>query len=368
MSRALDISKLMLRADSTLSDAIAAIDVSGKISLALVVDGQDRLINTITDGDVRRGLLAGARLTDPISVLLEIKSRTPHPVPVTAPEQSDRLTLLKTMQERGVRQIPLTDNHGKVVDIVILADMLPQPVQPLQAVVMAGGEGLRLRPLTNQTPKPMLQVGGRPIIEHIISQLRETGVSQINIATRYHSQQIMDHFGDGGDFGVSISYVQEDSPLGTVGALGLLKRPQEPLLVVNGDILTNIDFGRMLIFHQEHQAEVTVGVKRYEMKVPYGVVECEGSRLKAVREKPELSFFVNAGIYVLEPSAIEHIETNQHLDMTDLITKLLGVGKTVVSFPICEYWLDIGQHEHYQQALKDIESGKLKTAPSRPCE
>jgi dTDP-glucose pyrophosphorylase/CBS domain-containing protein len=360
MSEQPQVSDYFVHLTDSVADVIAAIDRSGRISLALLVDQDRQLINTISDGDVRRGLLAGTRLTDPVSDLLPIKARTPHPEPVTAPAGTDRATLLALMQEHSVRQLPLLDRKNRVVDIVILTDFLPQAIRPLHAVVMAGGQGLRLRPLTDELPKPMLPVGGRPLIEHIVAQLRDTGIEHIDIATYYQAEKIRSHLGDGGAFGVSINYVQEKTPLGTGGALGLLQRPANPVLVINGDILTDIDFRTMFLYHQDHGADLTVAVRRYEMRVPYGVIECDGPVVQVLQEKPELTFFVNAGIYLLEPTIYDLVTPQQPLNMTELIARVLNAGRLVVSFPICEYWLDIGQHEHYRQAQLDVCAGKLK--------
>lgn len=354
-----DVSQLFVNPTRPISDAIACIDRSGRISIALVVDEGGRLVNTISDGDVRRGILAGLTLTDPISRLLEIKASTPYPLPVTAPVETGRTQLLKIMQQRSIRQLPLVDGNGVVVDIVILGDFLPQAVESFQALVMAGGQGMRLRPLTENIPKPLLPVGGRPVMEIIIGQLRDVGVKRIHVATHYQAEKIMQHFGNGASFGVDISYVEEEFPLGTGGALGLLKAPDEPILVINGDILTEVDFRSLHAFHKEHAADMTVGVRRYDIQVPYGVVSCNGAKIRYLTEKPKLSLFVNAGIYLLEPSVFRLIPANEHLNMTDLASKLLQMERTVVSYPICEYWLDIGQREDYQKAQEDAKNGKF---------
>jgi NDP-sugar pyrophosphorylase family protein len=226
---------------------------------------------------------------------------------------------------------------------------------------MAGGSGTRLRPLTEDLPKPMLPIGGRPLMERLVEQLQQAGIRQVNVTTHYKPEKIVEHFGDGHAFGVEMRYVNEDRPLGTGGALGLIAPPQETLLVINGDIVTQVSFRAMLAFHQEHQAKMTVAVRRYEVQVPYGVVECEGSQVRQLREKPQLGFLVNAGIYLLEPSVYEFIPHGQHFNMTDLIQWVLEAGQTVVSFPIREYWLDIGQHPDYVQAQDDVRNGRLSS-------
>lgn len=345
---------------ASIEETVAAIDRSGRLSLALVMDSEGRLLNTVTDGDVRRALLARLSLKDSVNTLLAIKAMGPHPLPVTANLGMESETLLELMRARGVRQIPLVDNEGHVCDVATLADLLPEEPRALQAVVMAGGFGTRLRPLTENMPKPMLPVGGRPLIELIVHQLRHTGVRKINITTHYQAEKIISHFGDGTEFGVDIEYVKEESPLGTGGALGLIKRPDDPFLVINGDILTDIDFRAMHTYHIEHQARMTVAVRRYEVQVPYGVVDCDGSRVVELKEKPQIGFFVNAGIYLLEPDVYEHIPVGDQFNMTDLIDTLLKDRQTVISFPVREYWLDIGQHADYERAQNDAKSGKWR--------
>jgi dTDP-glucose pyrophosphorylase len=354
-----DVSQLFAGFASPISEVIACIDRSGKISLALIVDENQRLLNTISDGDVRRGLLAGCSLSDSVEKLLERKVLTPHPAPVTAQVGTDDASLIQIMQDRGVRQLPLIDAEGRVVDIVILGDFLPQVIKPIRAMVMAGGQGMRLRPLTEDTPKPMLPVGGRPVMERIVEQLRDVGIRHIHIATHYQSEKIVNHFGRGESFGVNIDYVKEETPLGTGGALGLLEASDETVLVINGDILTQVDFRSMYAFHQDQRADMTVGVRRYDVQVPYGVVDCEGVQIRGLREKPQLSFFVNAGIYLLEPQVFRMISPNRHLNITDLVSQVVDSGSVVVSYPICEYWLDMGQHENYMRAQEDARDGKL---------
>lgn len=354
-----NVPDFFVKLESPVSEVIACIDRSGRVSLALVVDDESRLLNTLSDGDVRRGLLAGLKLTDTASALLAIKAQTPHSVPVTAPMGTPDEELRLRMQSTSVRQIPLVDESGAVKDIVILNDLLPQVTQRLRAVIMAGGFGTRLRPLTENMPKPMLPVSGRPVMEHIIEQLSGTGIRQVNVTTHYQAEKIKEHFKDGAAFGVEINYVREDIPLGTGGALGLLQRSDEPLLVINGDILTHVDFRALHAFHQDNHADMTVGVRRYEVKVPYGVIDCDGINVSGLREKPDLAFFVNAGIYLLEPEVLDDIPANQHMNMTDLVLKLIASGKSVVCYPICEYWLDVGQHDDYKQAQDDALSGKL---------
>lgn len=358
MSREEYVSTLCVAADDSIHQAIACIDQNGK-GIVLITDEERLLLGTISDGDVRRAVLAGESLDMLVSDLLARKVSSPYPEPVTAPVGTERADLLRLMQERVVRQVPLLDDNGRVVGLVTMDELLPEQVLPLQAVIMAGGFGTRLRPLTEDLPKPMLPVGDRPLMELIIEQLRQTGIRRVSITTHYLTDKIEEHFGDGHDFGVEINYVTEERPLGTAGALSLMDVPEEPLLVINGDILTRVDFRAMLNYHRKYNADLTVGVRQYELDVPYGVVECEGPRVQHLREKPRHSFLVNAGIYLLEPAVHRYIPNGERFDMTDLIQRLLEEKRTVVGFPIVEYWLDIGQRADYEQALEDARNGRI---------
>lgn len=363
----LQITDFCLLAEATVREAIQCIDRSGRISLAMLVDKDGRLLSVLTDGDIRRGILRGVSLDAPVSELLPIKASMPNAKAVTAAAGTEHSALLKIMQDKGVRQLPLVNEQDKVVDIVLLRDLLPQAAADFQAVVMAGGFGSRLRPYTDQIPKPMLPVAGRPLMERIIEQLRVAGIRRVSVSTHYKPEKIVEHFGDGTAFGVNISYLNEEIPLGTGGALGMMSPPDTPVLVVNGDILTGIDYRQMLEYHEDHKAVMTVAVNLHTFKVPYGVIECDESRIKCLREKPELRLFVNAGIYLLDPIAYRYIPSKQHFNMTDLIQRLIDDGKAVVSFPVREYWRDIGQPDDYHQAQADARlNAHQKDAQSYP--
>lgn len=341
-----------LGAEAPMRDAIALIDRNTR-GITFVVDEERKLLGTITDGDIRRAILDGLSLEDPVARLLDRKPPA-YARPVSAPVDADRAELLRLMQEKAVRQLPLLDAAGRIVGLSLLNDLLPDEVLPLKAVVMAGGFGKRLRPLTEELPKPMLPLGNRPLMEHIVDQLRDSGIRQVNVTTHFMPEKIMGHFGDGRNFGVEMTYVSEDEPLGTAGALALIEPPEEPLLVINGDILTRVDFRAMLNFHSKHRAELTVGIRQYDLEVPYGVLECDGPRIKRVSEKPTYKFFVNAGIYLIDPAALAMIPKGKRFDMTDLIEALIDAERTVVSFPIMEYWLDIGRPDDYEKAKNDM--------------
>lgn len=346
------LEKFLVCPDTLIGDAMTLIGRNRR-GIVLVVNATHRLLGTITDGDIRRAMLAQTGLDKPVSELLEFKAAA-RLVPVTALKGTPVDVLLSLMRQHSVRHVPLVDEAGCVVDLVTQDDLLPAPLLPLQAVIMAGGKGTRLRPFTEEVPKPMLMVGDRPLMEHIVNQLSAAGIKQVSVATQYLSHKISEHFGDGKKFGVDISYVQEDEPLGTAGGLGLMAGWKEPLLVVNGDVLTQVNYRAMRDFHAEHKADLTVAVSKYEAAVPFGVVDCEGAEVRKLEEKPRYSFLVNAGIYLLEPSVQSFIPKQRRFDMTDLINALLQNGRRVVSFPILEYWLDVGKPVDYERAKNDI--------------
>lgn len=347
-----DLSSLFVAPATRIREVMACIDRNAK-GVALVVDSERRLVATITDGDIRRAILAGIDLDAPVDALIH-GSRPDHHVPVTVPSGTAPAEILELMTRTDVRHVPIVDAAGHVVDLVWMADLVKQTDLPLRAMVMAGGYGTRLRPLTDDTPKSMLPIGDRPLLERIVGQLRDAGIRRVNLATHYRADVIQEHFGDGHAFGVEIRYVNEDEPLGTAGALGLLAASDEPLLVVNGDILTQVDFRAMLDFHRTHRADMTVAVRPYSLRVPYGVVHTDGVFIRAVSEKPTERYLINAGIYLLNPDICGRIPANQRYDMTQLIDTLVADSKRVISFPIREYWLDIGHSEDYEQAVADV--------------
>ena len=353
-----DINKMFLPEESNLRDVMLCIDKNER-GIAIIIDSGKHLVGTITDGDIRRAILSGKDLDDHVSVILKNKNNTPYPKPITAKQGTSNDDLLLLMREASIRWVPILDDEECVVDLITIEDLVPKTAVDMEAVIMAGGQGSRLRPLTENLPKPMLPVGGRPLMELIIDQLKNSGINKVNITTHYKPEKIVDYFGNGNKFGVDIDYVQENQPLGTAGALGLMKRPDKPLLVMNGDILTNVNYKSLLDFHQEHNADLTMAVRNHIIDVPYGVIECDDEKVLQIKEKPQVKLFVNAGIYLLEPTVFDFIPSGKFFNMTDLIQWLIKANKNVISFPINEYWLDIGQHNDYNQAQNDISEGRI---------
>ncbi|HEY3974981.1 MAG TPA: nucleotidyltransferase family protein [Candidatus Sulfotelmatobacter sp.] len=348
------IEKICTTEKASLREVMACIDRGAK-GIALVVDERKRLIATLTDGDLRRAVLAGIGLDFPVATLIAKRRTQDNRNPITLPQGSPKDAILSEMKARAVRQIPLVDGDGCVLELAVLDDLVAERHAPVHAVVMAGGLGARLMPLTADTPKPMLPVGEQPLIDRLVHQLKQAGIARINISTNYKGDQISAHFGKGEAFGIEVECVTEDQPLGTAGSLSLVSG-NDPLLVINGDILTALDFRAFLDFHFEHAAAMTVAVREYGFDVPYGVVETDGLHVTAVTEKPTVKFFVNAGIYLISPSARALIPSGQHFDMPQLIDILVQSRSKVVSFPVWEYWLDIGRHEDYERAQHDVQS------------
>jgi dTDP-glucose pyrophosphorylase len=343
------LEKIFVAPGATIRAAIESIDAAA-IEIALVVDAERRLLGTVSDGDVRRALLAGIGLDEAVDEVV-------HRDPVTAPEGIETAKLLSLMTSRGIDQVPLL-RDGVVVDVAFIRDLVGAGTDSATdhpVVLMAGGMGTRLHPLTEKTPKPMLPVGDQPLLERLLGQVRDAGFSRVLIAVNYRAEVIEKHFGDGSGLGVQIDYLHEDEPLGSAGALRLAGAElDKPFVVMNADLVTNVNLGALMRFHCEERNAVTVGVRQYALELPYGIAELEGTQILALDEKPTHTFFVNAGIYAVDPAAVALMgERIGRFDMTDLIAAALSADLRVGGFPIREYWIDIGQLADYQRAESD---------------
>lgn len=317
--------------------------------IALVVEEDARLLGTVTDGDIRRGLLRGVDLDAPVR---EVMFTSPRVATTASPPEE----LEEIFRGGVIRTIPVLDEEGRLIGVHELREWL-EASEPLTlpAVLMAGGLGTRLRPLTEDTPKPLLPVAGKPILERTIEHLQASGIEEIVITTRYLAEQIEEYCGDGEQWNVGIDYLRERERLGTAGALRLLEGSiDQPFLVMNGDLLTDFNVRSMFDFHREQRAAMTVAVRHYSFKVPYGVARVEDVYVQELIEKPTYDFFVNAGIYILEPWVIEHIPQGQYYDITELIDALIAQGHPVASFPIFETWMDIGRPEDLEMATAHL--------------
>lgn len=353
-----DIEKILVKPADTIEETVAAIQL-GSVGIALVVDDNGRLLGTITDGDIRRAILNKIPLSSGVGLLLENRHpdyTKPTALPASVPHQQ----ILKLMEEKVLRQIPLLDESGRVVELALMGELVEETdVFPAIAVIMAGGKGKRLRPLTKDIPKPMLPLDNSPLMEKMIQQLKKSGITEIYITTNYKSEVIKNHFGSGEKFSVSINYIHETRPLGTAGALSLISPSEKATLVINGDILTQLNFRTMYDFHVSNSAVMTVGVRLYEFDIPYGVIEMDDIHIKNITEKPLRTCVVNAGIYMLSPKAYSYIPKHRRFNMTDLVEKLIKNKQKVISFPIQEYWMDIGHLSDYERAKVDLQNGKF---------
>ncbi|MDY3203750.1 MAG: nucleotidyltransferase family protein [Arcobacter sp.] len=343
-----NIENLLITEKTTIKEALKIID-KGALRIALVSDENNKLLGTLSDGDIRRGLLKNYTLEDDIKELY-FKN------PTVAYSSETKESIIQKAIKNQVYQIPIIDENNNLVDIVNLTTLLNVTKKRNRVILMAGGLGTRLRPLTEDTPKPMLKVGNRPILETIIKNFAAHGFVNITISLNYKGDMIKEYFKDGSDFGVNIDYVEENTRLGTAGALSLLKEhPNEPFFVMNADLLTDVNFSNLLDFHCFGNANATMCVREYEYQVPYGVIEIENSSIVSIVEKPIKKFFVNAGIYVLSPNIFEFIPKNEFFDMPTLFNILIEKQKKVLSFPIHEYWLDIGRIEEYKKANEEYD-------------
>ena len=338
--------RTLVRPDDTLRRVIEVIDAA-ELQIALVTDEQRRLLGTITDGDVRRGLLKGLTLE---AKALEVMNASP----TTAPAGTPVSAVETLMHRRSLRHIPILGADSVVVDLAMPQADPSKGRLPNQVVLMAGGLGTRLGALTEHTPKPLLMVGAKPILETILESFVAQGFYRFHVAVNYKADMIEAYFGDGSRWGVEIDYLRETKRLGTVGALGLLDAPpSETFFVMNGDVLTKINFRNMLAFHEENAQCATMAVREYDLQVPFGVVDLEGHTIKRLVEKPVQRFFVNAGVYVLSPDCCDLIPRNDYFDMTSLFQALIAQRQLAASFPIYEYWLDVGRTSDFKQAHLD---------------
>lgn len=337
------LERCLVGEDGSIRAAMVALD-QGADRIALAVDGTGRLTGVITDGDVRRALLRGAALDDPLAPILSRQFLSVSPV-------DGRAEVLELMRARRISAIPVVDAGGRPVALHLLREFLERAKRSNWAIVLAGGRGTRLGSLTESIPKPMLRVAGRPILERIVLHLVGTGIERIFLSVHYLGEVIEDHFGDGAAFGARIEYLREAQPLGTAGALGLLPEPPtEPLLVLNGDLVTSADLGALLGFHARNGFEATVGFRRYLHTVPFGCVDRDGDRLVGLDEKPTLEREVNTGIYALDPAVVALVERGVPASMPDLIGRALAEGRPVGAFEIEDDWVDVGQREQLTRA------------------
>ncbi|HET7657256.1 MAG TPA: nucleotidyltransferase family protein [Bacillales bacterium] len=334
---------LLVSPSNTIIETMKIIDqTAGQI--AIVHDQNLRLLGTVTDGDIRRGILSGVSLDDEIQRIMN-KS------PMFVRTNDSFYKVVSIFQAKKLRHLPVVDDDMRLMDIHFADHFMNLKQKDNVVIIMAGGLGTRLQPLTNDIPKPMLTVGEKPILETTLESFIEQGFHRFLLSVNYKKELIIDHFGDGSKWGVTIEYLNEEKRLGTAGALSLLaEKPDKPFIVMNGDILTKVNYTNLLDFHKESKAHATMCVREFDYQVPYGVVKTNGHLLKGIEEKPVQKFFVNGGIYVLEPDVVNYIPEDSFYDMPTLFEALIGNELLASAFPIREYWMDIGRMVDYEKA------------------
>ena len=339
--------EIAIPSSATVREALETID-RGARQIALVIEDACHLEGTVTDGDIRRALLRGSQLESPVAEVM-------NPNPVTGLVEEDDRIWQRTMQRHSLRHLPILDTRGCVVDLVEYR-IPSEPERSTPVIIMAGGLGTRLHPLTETLPKPLIPVGPKPVLETIIENFASQGFENIVLCLNYKGDMIRDHFGDGDSLGVNIRYITEDRRLGTAGALSLLpETPKEPIIVMNGDLLTKVDFVRLLEFHNRQGFVATMAVREYSHQIPYGVLHIgEGYRIEELTEKPVQRHYVNAGIYVLSPEALQLVPDQKFYDMPSLFQRLMEMRRPVGSFPLRDYWIDIGRIEDLERATAEF--------------
>jgi dTDP-glucose pyrophosphorylase/CBS domain-containing protein len=337
---------VVMQPTATILESMSVID-QGALRVALVVDEKYRLLGVITDGDIRRGLLGGIGLSESVTKVMCDR-------PYVANSGDSQEKIFSIMNANSIEHIPVVDDIGALVGLKTLRELARPQLRDNWVVLMAGGLGSRLGPLTKECPKPLLKVGSKPILELILEGYIAHGYHRFFFSVNYKKEMIQDYFGDGSDWGVTIRYLEEEGRLGTAGSLALLPEiPAEPIFVMNGDLLTRINFNDILDFHHEHNSKATLCVRKMEQTIPYGVVETDNHQLLTIEEKPVHSYFVNAGIYLLDPDILPLLSGAANVDMPDLFRRIIEHGHATAAFPFLDYWLDIGQRGDFHQACQD---------------
>lgn len=339
--------KVVLKSDDSIKRAIEVID-SEIYKIALIENLEGKLIGTVTDGDIRRAIINEHELTSSLENIMQSN-------PVSANIDDSYELILSKMEENSILQIPIVDEAGKIIGLETLKSLVGVKKFDNPVILMAGGFGKRLHPLTFDTPKPLLKIGSKPILETILENFIQAGFHNFYISTHYKPEMISNHFSDGAKWGVTIKYIHEVKPLGTGGALGLLPKNQInlPVILMNGDLVTSINYNHLLNFHLEQGGIATMCIREFDYQIPYGVVKSKECYLTSIEEKPIQKFFVNAGIYVIEPEIISGIVSNQYLDMTTLLEEQIQKRMNVSIFPLHESWTDIGHHEDFNRVNKE---------------
>ncbi len=339
--------KTFVSPETSILETLRVIDEFA-LEIALVVDKNSRLLGTVTDGDIRRAILRNISLSEPIRTIMNSN-------PVTSAPDVSEDEILFLMSHKSIKHIPILDSEGRILDLVLMRDLAVRRRRDNWAIVMAGGLGKRLGDLTRQTPKPLLPVGKRPLLGTIVNQLRKHGISKIFVSVNYQADKVKHYLQDGKDFDVEVRYLEEKEFLGTAGPISLLpERPSKPFLIINGDILTSVNFANLLDYHETSGKAMTACIREFCVDIPYGIVKMRGTELLSIKEKPIYKFFINTGIYVLSPSVLDLLSPGEKADMPQIMQRLTEKGSGVGCFPLSEFWLDIGKIEDYQRAQTEF--------------
>jgi len=332
----------------TIREAMRVIDAGG-VRLGLVADENFHLLGIVTDGDIRRGLLRDLEMNDPVPAIM-------NHTPISASESMGRSELLALIEKHDLLALPIVNRSNRLVGLSTINELMHPECRDNPVFIMAGGFGSRLKPLTDNCPKPMLPIGDRPMLAHILDLFIKQGFSNFFISTHYMPEVIYEYFGDGDEYGCKITYVHEESPLGTGGALSLLPEnlPRLPLVMINGDILTDVDFTKMIDAHQKNKNDITMCLREEEHQVAYGLVETTDGIIQRMVEKPTYRYLINSGIYVLSPAAVSSVKANCKMDLPSLVESRIALGFRVGEFRSHGYWLDVGRMSDYQKAQDDI--------------
>jgi dTDP-glucose pyrophosphorylase len=338
---------IIIPKNASLKEALIKLDANPKMQ-TLIVEDNNKVIGTITDGDIRRGFINGLTNNDSIDKFM----LTSFTFLKKGKYEADKLKIIK---EKGLKVIPVLNKDGSLFEIINFNEV--KTILPIDAVIMAGGVGSRLMPLTKDTPKPMLKINGKPIMEYNVDLLKSYGIKNLNLSVKYLKEIIEGYYKDGSDRDMNISYVTEDEPLGTIGAVKQIKNfKNDYILVMNSDLLTNINLEEMFEDLTNDSADMIIATTDYKVQIPYGVVESKGNRIKALKEKPTYTYYSNAGIYIFKRSLVDLIPSHTFFNATDFLEKLISENKKVLHYPIKGYWLDIGKHVDFEKAQKDVHS------------
>lgn len=338
--------KHLIISGSLIREALIQLDKLASDAILFVIDEENKLIGSLTDGDIRRGLIKGHTINDQINIIIQ-----PNPRFIRKGDSDiEKVILFREMQ---FRIIPIIDIENRVINVINFREI--KSYLPIDVVIMAGGKGQRLLPLTEQTPKPMLKVGEKPIIEHNIDRLALFGIDDFWISINYLGDQIKSYFDDGSNKNICINYINEEKPLGTIGSVSNIKNfKHDYVLITNSDILTNIDYEHFFLDFINQNADLSIATIQYNVSIPYAVLDTDKGQVRSFSEKPTYTYYSNGGIYLIKKYLLSHIPPNKYFDATDLISKFLKLNLKVYSYPLTEYWLDIGNHDDYAKALKDI--------------